>query len=684
MIAIALAALLAIPPPTAYRRNAGAGVSGAPAGRVHDAPTPQLVQASVPVDAGVTFQFSIPLVAADECACPASVNGVITGSSATMPLSVARTTIGACTRGRLTRTAVDTYGGYVSGISADAGVVFCPIDTVRVARGSATNYGVLSEGPMLNYVYGSKVVNGTDWDVAGLNGAAAPTETANAAEAPDGTMTAERYEFPATTGDLASGGRSIVYPAVANVPPPSVCNGEKTSCQVYIKNHSYVDGGQVVGVGATGTDGPGGFRVVRCPIDSHSFYTQCLLENMTVTAGGGGSLVIGTLSYYDGTEYAAADVDVIWPQCECNDHATSNFPTVQGAVGTRGKDDPTVTVPFIPSGSNLTMSAEIASVATIQNSRVAASLETSITGGSGTNYLSLGSSTSRKVECTSLVANVTDTFEGPLYAAGTNTASCVHDGDLAMSACLGSTCDAGVLTNKPTRAAVLGLAKFNGTSWVYQPDDVVIGPVITSAMRSIIILVGDSIIAGTYVNADARPIALIRAADGNAVDVESRGVGGYTIEQSYAVWVTELAAIVSTGLQARTTMVMAAGTNSAPAPDDGGTAITNVSWHIEQALYNAWDAGVAAYATTLTPRGDSTSHIDGVNATLYAWAADAGRSTAILDTWSDLVNDAGTALADGCGQADGVHPTDGGTRRLTYRICSGTGACSVTAGSPCR
>ena len=615
-----------------------------------------------------------------ECDCPTTVSGTTVGLPVTTPVTVARTSGAYCTRGVLTRVTVTDAGGYIAGISTDAGMVFCPANTLRTMSGSSTGLGFLSEGSMLNYAYGSQDLDGPDWSIAGLNGAAAPTETANAAVAPNGTMTAERYEFPATTGALSSGGRSIVYPAALNAPPPSVCAGQKTSGSLYAKAHTTAP--QVLGITIDDTDGPGGFRTFKCVLTSTTQYTRCLLENITVTGGGGASIIFGTLSYYDGTDYAAADVDVWGVQGECNDHATSYYPTTVGAVATRGLDAVTATLPFVPSGANLIVSAEVAAMGTLQGSRVAVSLESSIIGGSGTNYFSLGVSSDKKVECLSLVTNTTDTFVGPLYASGANSASCKFDGDTTVNACLNSTCTAGTITgsNKPTRAVVLGIgAKWNGAAWIYQPNEVVKNIHLRVDAAKILALFGDSIIAGTYVNNDAKPQGVIRTFNRNAVAVENGGVGGYAIEATYASWTAELANIVAAGLQARTTMVVASGTNSGAAPADGGTAITNVSWHLQQMLYAARDAGVSSYATTLVARSGEATFIDGVNNTMAAWAV--GAEFTPIDSWTPTVNPARTGLADTCDLPDTVHLNDAGTYVLAYKICSTTGVCSVPVGS---
>lgn len=616
---------------------------------------------SADTDAGVSFLFTLSPPASEECTCAASTSGSVLGG-ASIPISAARSSVAYCTVGSSPN----------SGISTDGGLVLCAADKIRVTYGNESDggLGVQAEASMLNYCYGSEALNGADWDVFASGGVAAPTITANAATAPNGAVTAERLQFPATTEEDNS--RSIIYSVAADCPPSSICADGKVSASIFAKGHSAA---QVLGLGVTGTDGPGGYRVTKCTLASASTYTRCLVENINVTAGGGGVLFLGTLSLYDGTDYAAADVDVWGAQCECNRHATSYYPTAVGAVGTRAADAITASLLIVPQGSNLTVSAQTATDTAVSTSAAIVDLEQTITGGSNTNYFDLAVSASAKVECNNLVANVTDTIEGPLLSVSAlNTLSCSFDGDSTITACVGSVCDAGTATSAPVQGTTLGIgAKWTGAAWAYQPNTVIKNVRISESATRLLDLFGDSIIAGANLSTfDAKPQGVIHAYNGDVVAVQNFGVGGDTIEESYAIWNEELARVVGSGLQSRTTMVAASGTNSSVAPGDGGTAVTNVTFHLKLMVAQARDAGVTAYATTLVPRAALASFVTDVNNIM--------RDAGAIDTFTPLaVTDGGVAFRDGCALADEVHPNDGGTYVLTRTICTGTGICTVPA-----
>lgn len=70
------------------------------------------------------------------------------------------------------------------------------------------------EASRTNVILRSQELDNATWTLAGIGGGTAPTVTANAATAPDGTVTADRIDFPA----VGAGQTSAIYQTVGGTP----------------------------------------------------------------------------------------------------------------------------------------------------------------------------------------------------------------------------------------------------------------------------------------------------------------------------------------------------------------------------------------------------------------------------------------------------------------------------------
>lgn len=213
-------------------------------------------------------------------------------------------------------------------------LVSCGANLPRVEPSGGV-LGLRTESARTNDVLRSQELDNAVWTDS-VVGVAAPTITANAATAPDGTLTAERIQFPATTSGqtsvriqtgLASGTRS----------PSIYIRGNGTSGSVQVQSYS------------ANAD-----VCIVCSFVPDS-WTRCEGGSSTSQTGFG----IGPRSFTTdacGTgNQPAADIFVWGAQSEVGTYATSYIPTTSAAV-TRNADDATVGLPAFTLG-NLSMAA---------------------------------------------------------------------------------------------------------------------------------------------------------------------------------------------------------------------------------------------------------------------------------------------------------------------------------------
>lgn len=180
------------------------------------------------------------------CACAAITTAAGDAVTAT------RGSTGSCTRG----------GTPVTTGIANGDVVTCGIDQVRVETIGGTPTIRLENGRTNSILQGGDFASGS-WAVA--NGGAPapgnPTITSNAATAPDGTVTADRVDFPSTTGT----GYSVVYNTLGRV-----STATSWSHSIYMRGVSGSGTVYLMSVNATATV----FNTVACAFVSTS-WTRC-------------------------------------------------------------------------------------------------------------------------------------------------------------------------------------------------------------------------------------------------------------------------------------------------------------------------------------------------------------------------------------------------------------------------
>jgi hypothetical protein len=175
-------------------------------------------------------------------------------------------------------------------------------------------------GPCANFVKDPQALDSANWSLAST-GAAIPTRTANAATAPDGTLTAERLQVPLTTAAQYS----YLFTAAA-----AFTGANPTSCSVYVK-----------GVSGAGTIEIGMDNGVNYFTTSGAFtatdWTVIKVENKNTTGGSflylGNLGVTGNPGALGATGRSAVDV-YLWG-AQCNAGATANVysPVPTGSKG---------------------------------------------------------------------------------------------------------------------------------------------------------------------------------------------------------------------------------------------------------------------------------------------------------------------------------------------------------------
>lgn len=166
-----------------------------------------------------------------------------------------------------------------------------------------------------NYILRSEAIDNAAW--TGF-GDFIPTVTANFGVAPDGTTTADRVQFAATTAAQ----RTFMFQAACPVGALAL------SC--------FVKGVSTSGTMDLGTSVTGGWVFADCTFVSTS-WTRCLVEGLDGTAAASLFSFGNTSSVNGGTARSANDVLVWGCQCEIGGRVSPYIPTA-GATVTRGAE----------------------------------------------------------------------------------------------------------------------------------------------------------------------------------------------------------------------------------------------------------------------------------------------------------------------------------------------------------
>jgi len=199
-------------------------------------------------------------------------------------------------------------GGLATTGIANGDLVVMPSNQPRVEYDGAGTLGLLVEAAGTNLWLQTQAFNNVAWTKTGITDAA-PTVTADFAVAPDGTTTAERVQFAATTG---AANDSSVEQFVSTA-------AGQLSVSLYVK-----------GNGTSGTIDICSFATswacTPCNYASAT-WTRCTLDNRAAGAASN-YIQFGNVSYHNGgTLRSAADVLVWQAQGQLNSYTTSPIPT---------------------------------------------------------------------------------------------------------------------------------------------------------------------------------------------------------------------------------------------------------------------------------------------------------------------------------------------------------------------
>lgn len=207
---------------------------------------------------------------------------------------------------------------------ADGDLVLLSANQPRVELSGGV-LGIRHEESRTNTVLRSIQIDNASWSVFG-SGVAAPTRTANHGPSPRGDTTAERVQFPATTGAQ----QSVLFQS-------AICTtGGTRTASVYVRSLS--GSGSTLLCINTGSVACGTCSFVD------SSWSRCVF---TASVASNGTWILGNDSSYASTAYSAADLLVWGAQCEVGADATSFIETTSASATRTGETGLSYTVPSI-------------------------------------------------------------------------------------------------------------------------------------------------------------------------------------------------------------------------------------------------------------------------------------------------------------------------------------------------
>lgn len=226
--------------------------------------------------------------------------------------------------GTCTKTAT---GGLATTGIANGDLVVCSTNQPRVEYDSAGTLGLLVESARTNYALRSQELDNPTW-VDSHNIGAATLNSANAAVAPDGTLTAEDYTFAATTGGQ--------YQSRAQI---SACSTTACVFSIYVKG--YTGYGGTLDLCIQSTSAPALVCSGCSYIDTE--WRRCSVT--TTPTSGNGYIYVGNMTNFNGLVARDQNRVYLWQgQVEQGaTYATSPIPTTSAAA-TRQLDNGSLTV----------------------------------------------------------------------------------------------------------------------------------------------------------------------------------------------------------------------------------------------------------------------------------------------------------------------------------------------------
>lgn len=568
------------------------------------------------------------------CAC----QNITTAEGA--PLTVTRASTGYCTRG-------NTKQNIQPG-----DLVLCGNDKPRVMpNGDGTGpLKYLSERQGINTMMSSEAFASGDWAPATAGAAAAIVSNPDAGLAPNGSNSATRIIFDATSGTGASG----------RYQNPSC--GNPGTFTIYVRGHDAacatpIDLASVL------------FESVPCQVDAFDAgWKRCEHDGYNAAYA-----AIGNLSNWNGGVARSACDALVWGSDCKNEAAPSSYvPTPVGSTATRLVD--IATFPLLSAQrTDRLMSAVVIPNGTLTlTDATIASMETGFTSSDATTYnrMTLAGAASGAGFYKESAGGASSSLTNSAVATPNvhNTVSAYDNGDLWQSQTTnGTTVDGGVQVYGGELYQVCVGCYWNGFNFVEQPNAAIGQLTISSAARRDIYLFGDSTTEGNTAGAGHQPQFIIHRQLGNAVAINNHGTSGFTIDQIQTAWETELTQLAAGGNPQRAYFMAQGGINSQY--DDGGTSggVTNVVNKLRLMLHEARDAGVNVLWSTVLPdcAGGSASvaFVDSVNSQMTTWVTANGYTMANPFRLVEFPTDSG--CFNPAMSVDGVHENDAGMNIVT-------------------
>lgn len=201
-------------------------------------------------------------------------------------------------------------GGLATTGIADGDLVSLSSNVARVEYDSSGTLGLLVEAARTSSTLRSQELLDAAWSDNGT----ASTKTSDFATAPDGTMTAERFQFPA-----------VGVGAFSQHLQTSACPAGVTGTKVmsmYVKNN---------GVGSAKVNMYSSGGCIACTVTDSS-WTRCVNPAGSGTTFNLGSITSGAEASCPDATLPAADLLIWGAQCEAGAYATSYIPTTSAAV----------------------------------------------------------------------------------------------------------------------------------------------------------------------------------------------------------------------------------------------------------------------------------------------------------------------------------------------------------------